>query len=190
MSASEFDRRFSSLSPIMPLAAQAIEMSLSVITANDADAPAIAALRNAVAEHLTLQYGKGHWSGRVTERGVLWAIKTSRVLIVKDDARIVATLRLATKKPWAIDVKHFVNVRRPLYLTGMAVEPGLQGKGIGRILVEEAKAVARTWSGEAIRLDAYDAEAGAGTFYVNCGFREVGRVTYRNTPLVYYELLL
>ncbi len=165
-------------------------MELSAITANNADAPAIASLLNSAAEHLTRRYGKGHWSRRVTERGVLWGLKTSRVLVVKDDTRLVAVLRLATKKPWAIDVKYFVGVRRPLYLIDMVVEPGLQGQGIGRMLVEEAKAVARAWPSEAIRLDAYDAEAGAGGFYARCGFREVGRVRYRDVPLLYYELLL
>ncbi len=165
-------------------------MRVSAIPASDADAPAIASLHNSSAEHLTREYGHGGWSGRVTERGVLWGIRTSRVLVFKNDSRIVGTLRLATKKPWAIDGKYFVSVRRPLYLIDMVVEPGLQRQGIGRILVEEAKAIAKAWPAEAIRLDAYDAEAGAGGFYAKCGFREVGRVTYRNTPLLYYELLL
>lgn len=115
--------------------------------------------------------------------------KTSWVLMARNGAGIIATLRLATKKPWAIDVEYFVNVRRPLYLHDMAVEPGLQRQGVGRSLIEKAKSVARKWPSAAIRLDAYDAEAGAGGFYAKCGFREVGRVTYRNTPLVYYELL-
>jgi len=109
--------------------------------------------------------------------------------MARNGAGIIATLRLATKKPWAIDVEYFVNVRRPLYLHDMAVEPGLQRQGVGRSLIEKAKSVARKWPSAAIRLDAYDAEAGAGGFYAKCGFREVGRVTYRNTPLVYYELL-
>jgi len=165
-------------------------MKVSVITADEADAAAIASLHNSVAEHLTRQYGRGHWSGLVTERGALRGIRTSRVLVVKNCTRIVAALRLAAKKPWAIDVKYFVSVRRPLYLTGLVVEPGLQRSGVGRVLIEEAKAVATAWPSEAIRLDAYDAEAGAGSFYEKCGFREVGRVTYRNTPLRYYELLL
>jgi GNAT superfamily N-acetyltransferase len=56
--------------------------------------------------------------------------------------------------------------------------------------MEEAKAVARAWPADAIRLDAYDHEAGAGEFYRKCGFKEVGRVTYRGVPLVYFELLL
>jgi hypothetical protein len=48
----------------------------------------------------------------------------------------------------------------------------------------------RAAGGDAVRLDAYDAVAGAGPFYEKCGFREVGRATYRITPLVYYELTL
>jgi hypothetical protein len=39
-------------------------------------------------------------------------------------------------------------------------------------------------------LDAYDAAAGAGDFYAKRGFPEVGRVTYRGTPLIDFELLL
>jgi hypothetical protein len=31
--------------------------------------------------------------------------------------------------------------------------------------------------------------AGSGSFYAKCGYREVGRVTYRSVPLRYFELL-
>ena len=72
----------------------------------------------------------------------------------------------------------------------MAVAPRLQRGGIGARLLEEAKAVAREWPADAIRLDAYNNAAGAGPFYVKSGFREVGRVTYRGVPLIYFELLL
>jgi hypothetical protein len=61
---------------------------------------------------------------------------------------------------------------------------------VGRQLITEAAAVARDWPSQVIRLDAYDAVAGAGMFYVKCGFREVGRVVCRGTPLIYFELLL
>jgi hypothetical protein len=43
---------------------------------------------------------------------------------------------------------------------------------------------------DAIRLDAYNADADAGEFYRKCGFREVGRALYRNVPLIYFEMLL
>jgi len=112
------------------------------------------------------------------------------VLIARERGAIVATLRLATKKPWAIDLTYFTVVPRALYLHDMAVEPTWQGNSFGRLLVEEAKAQARAWPSQAIRLDAYDAVHGAGEFYAKCGFVEVGKGTYRKTPLVYFELLL
>jgi hypothetical protein len=56
--------------------------------------------------------------------------------------------------------------------------------------LEDACTVAEEWPADAIRLDAYDAEAGAGTFYAHCGFAERGRVVYKGDPLVYYERLL
>jgi GNAT superfamily N-acetyltransferase len=102
----------------------------------------------------------------------------------------VATLRLAAKKPWAIDTSYFAAYRKPLYLLGMAVKPAKQRCGIGRRCLEEAAKVARTWPADAIRLDAFDADAGAGGFYARCGYTQVGRISYRNTPLIYYELLL
>jgi ribosomal protein S18 acetylase RimI-like enzyme len=72
----------------------------------------------------------------------------------------------------------------------MAVAPGMQRQGVGRRLLDEACAVAAAWPSDAIRLDAYDASAGAGGFYAKCGFQEVGRITYRGVPLIYFELLI
>jgi GNAT superfamily N-acetyltransferase len=115
---------------------------------------------------------------------------TSSVFVAREANEIVATLRLATKKPWAIDTKYFAAARRPLYLIAMAVAPARQGRGLGRRCLEEAARIAREWPADAIRLDAYNARAGAGGFYARCGYTEVGRRTYRDAPLIYYELRL
>lgn len=165
-------------------------MDLTFAIAAESDAAELAALRTRVAERLTAEYGRGHWSSAVTERGVLRGVRTLRVLVAHRDGRIVGTLTLATKKPWAIDPAYFTPVRKCLYLLDMAVEPELQRNGLGRRLLEEARAVARALPAESIRLDAYDAEAGAGGFYAKGGFREVGRVVYRKVPLIYFESLL
>jgi GNAT superfamily N-acetyltransferase len=162
--------------------------SMSVRPANQADAAAIATLRMQAGDHLAQRHGLR--PSCVTEKSVLRAIATSRVMVVQTRGVIVATLRLATKKPWAIDLTYFTPVSRAIYLHDMAVEPSQQGKGLGRMLVDEAKAQARAWPSQAIRLDAYDAVHGAGGFYARCGFVEVGKATYRKTPLVYFELLL
>ena len=154
------------------------------------DAGSIAALRMAVALDLTARFGTGHWSATITENGVRRGIDTSAVFVVRQRSAIIATLRLASRKPWAIDVAYFTPCARPLYLTDMAVHPSAQHRGIGRRCLEEARRIGADWPAESIRLDAYDAPAGAGRFYAKCGFREVGRVSYRNTPLIYFELML
>jgi GNAT superfamily N-acetyltransferase len=154
------------------------------------DAKTLAFLHTAVAEHLTQQHGEGPWSTKTSEKGVLYAMRASQVFVAREGTEIVATLRLATKKPWAIDSSYFAKCRKPLYLLAMAVAPEKQRRGIGKRCFDEAQQIARAWPADAIRLDAYDASAGAGRFYANCGCTEVGRVTYRDTPLIYYEMLL
>jgi GNAT superfamily N-acetyltransferase len=109
--------------------------------------------------------------------------------VARDGRDIVAVLTLATKKPWAIDPAYFTAARTPLYLTGMAVRPDVQRRGIGRELLEAAKAAARDWPADAIRLDAFPGEAGAGPFYAKCGFRDLGTALYRGNPLIYFEWL-
>jgi ribosomal protein S18 acetylase RimI-like enzyme len=169
-------------------------VKLCYALAATSDAAALAALHRAVADDLTHRFGEGRWSSAQSERGLLSDLRRptfSRILIARTSTgRIVGTLHLATKKPWAIDTSYFTPAPRPLYLTNMAVHPELQRRGIGRLLLKEAEAIVRSWPADAIRLDAFDAEAGAGAFYAKSGFREVARVTYKRDPLIYFELLL
>jgi GNAT superfamily N-acetyltransferase len=171
-----------------PPAHRSRDVSLAVAT--EGDAGAIAELRAAVAQALTLRHGTGHWSASGTEKEALREIRTSRVILARAGAAIVGTLSLGTRKPWAIAPEHFTPVTRVLYLRDMAVAPAAQGHGVGRLLLAEAERVARAWPADAIRLDAYNGAVGAGAFYAKYGFKEVGRVVYRGTPLIYLELLL
>jgi len=154
------------------------------------DAGAIAALLNVVAAELTRRFGVGHWSSVATAKGVRSGMKRASVYVVRDGRRIVATLTLQTRKPWTIDRTHFSPVKQPLYLLGMAVEPARQRAGVGRACIDDARTICKAWPADALCLDAYDADAGAGEFYRKCGFTEVGRAEYRNTPLIYYEMLV
>jgi GNAT superfamily N-acetyltransferase len=154
------------------------------------DAESIAALRVAVAERLTSEFGVGPWSSPGTVKGVLYSMRHSNVFIVRRGTKVSGVLELGAKKSWAIDKSYFTACSCPLYLTGMAVDPDSQRNGIGRAMMAAAQKIAHAWPADAIRLDAYDARAGAGPFYAKCGFREMGRVIYRKVPLIYYELLL
>ena len=165
-------------------------MDLTFTLAGSRDVPTLVALRTAAARALTARFGDGPWSTEPSERGALGDFRNADVWVARNDSGIVATFRLAARKPWAIDTGYFTACRRPLYLTNMAVHPDMQRRGVGRRCLVYADEVARRRSADAIRLDAYDAEAGAGSFYRRCGFREVGRTLYRATPLVYYERLL
>jgi GNAT superfamily N-acetyltransferase len=165
-------------------------MTLKFALATPAEALELATLHTAASADLTRRYGQGFWSHVATEKGVLLSLRYSQTVIARKGKTIVGTLRLANKKPWAIDVTYFTPVKKAIYLTGMAVHPRLQRQGIGRQLLEQAVDHARSWPADAIRLDAFNAEAGAGGFYASCGFRETARVVYKNDPLIYFEFVL
>ena len=162
----------------------------SITIATDADAVALAALKARVAASLTARHGKGHWSSSASDKAIRRAIEKNTVLVAQTATFVVGTLSLQTKKPWAINLKHFTAVGRALYLVDMAVDPHGQGGGVGRVLIQEAVRITRGWPADAIRLDAYDSPAGAGGFYAKCGFTEVGRAVFRTVPLIYFEYLL
>jgi ribosomal protein S18 acetylase RimI-like enzyme len=164
-------------------------MPFALAPAGPPDAVTVAALQNAASRRLTERYGKGSWSSKVTERGVQFAMSRSTVYLARSGDRPVATLTLSTRKPWAIDLRYFTAVNRPLYLTAMAADPDAQGRGFGRLCLAESRRIATAWPADAIRLDAWDAEGGAAGFYQKCGFREVGRAVYRSAPLIYLEWL-
>lgn len=163
---------------------------LRIEVARDHDAAAIAMLRLAAARQLTTQFGPGTWSRTAdSEAGVRVDIMTSTVLIARDGGSLLATLRLSTRPPWMTPIACYRPCRSALYLTSMAVAPKYHRCGIGRACVEDAKRRTREWPAEVLRLDAYDATAGAGEFYRKCGFREVGRAPYNGTPLIFFEYL-
>ena len=165
-------------------------MSLRFRNAAAKDVAAIAALQNAVAGALTTRHGEGPWSSPTSERSVELSLRHARVRVGVSNKRVVTVLRLATKKPWAIDVAYFTPAKRPLYLTGMAVALAHQRHGLGRAALDDARAVAAAWPADAIRLDAFDAPAGAGGFYERCGYEARVRVAYKDDPLIYFELVL
>jgi ribosomal protein S18 acetylase RimI-like enzyme len=158
---------------------------ISVATVEDA--PALVALRTAVAQDMTRQYGEGDWSAAPTETLVVKQLRASRVLVARRENKIVGTVRLTTAQQWAFDTSAFSPARTAVYVLGLSVAPEARGQGIGSDLMDAAKESASSWPADAVWLDAYDDRAGAGAFYVRCGFREVGRTKFGTVPLIYYE---
>src|SRR5215813_12130361 len=97
--------------------------ALKLQPATTRDAEPLAALHTEVAQHLTELHGHGPWSSETTEKGVLFAMRHSKVFVARDGDAIIGTFRFATKKPWAIDIDYFSPARKPLYLLAMAIAP-------------------------------------------------------------------
>ena len=83
------------------------------ILATEADAAAIAAVRVAAADRLTLDFGEGHWSSRADERSVLRELTSNQIIIVRSGDEVVGTASLQKKKPWAIDLAYFTACGKP-----------------------------------------------------------------------------
>jgi predicted N-acetyltransferase YhbS len=158
--------------------------------AQPGDARAIAALRTAVAEQMTREFGPGHWSGVTSRADVQRQMKASQILVARQDDHIVGTVRVTSVNPRAMASAGFTPVGSALYVLGLAVSPDYRKMGVGRQLMEAAKDQARIRRAEALWLDAYDGLVGAGPFYLRCGFRRVGSAGERRVPLVYYEWLV
>ena len=165
-------------------------IGIRIQPAMPSDAPALVSLHTAASRSLLAAYGPGPWANCPSERGTLFLMKRATVFVARNRSSLIATFALSKRKPWAIDKAYFSPSKLPLYLTSMAVEPEHQRAGIGRCCLEEAQRITAKWPADAIRLDAWDADAGAGDFYRKCGFREVARVKYKGTPFIYFELLL
>jgi len=161
----------------------------SIGVATTKDARSLAALRTKVARGMTQKFGEGHWSICPSRAEVVRQVRASHVLLARHDDAIIGTVRLARALPWAIDASAFTPVPTALYVLGLAVAPDCRGKGIGRQLMDAAKNTARSWRAQALWLDAYEHQAGAGPFYLKCGFRKVGGTKYREVPLIYFEWL-
>jgi hypothetical protein len=107
-------------------------MDLRLQPTTSADASTLADLHASVAEHLTSLHGIGPWSMKSSEMGVLFAMRTSKAFVARQRTDVMATLRLATKKPCAIDTSYFAPCRKPPYLVAIDKEwrpgrPGVSG---------------------------------------------------------------
>lgn len=148
-------------------------------------------MRLAAARGLHARFGNGPW-GRASDTVAGVALETlgGSVWVALREGGVIATLRLVHSNPWLCDIGFFSPAERPLYLTSMAVAPAQQRRGVGRACLAEVDRLAREWGCDAVRLDGFDAPAGAVGFYEKCGYRTVNRGEYLGVKLVWLEKAL
>jgi GNAT superfamily N-acetyltransferase len=165
-------------------------VELSFRLAGKTDVPALVELQLAIDADQAERFGDDRYTTTISEKSVARSLESSRMVVATRRGRIVGTVRMETKKPWAIDLNYFTPACKAVYLHNVNVHPQLQRSGIGRQLMERVKQVAKEWPVDTIRLDAYDGPSGAGPFYRKCGFKKLGHALYRSVPMVYYEFVL
>jgi predicted N-acetyltransferase YhbS len=164
--------------------------ALSFRLATEADIEALLKLQLAIDADQAERFGGDRYTTTISDKSVARSLKASRTLVAMRRGQIVGTVRMETKKPWAIDLSYFTPVSQAVYLHNVDVHPELQRSGIGRQLLDRTKTMAKDWPVDAIRLDAYDGASGAAPFYKKCGFKKLGHTVYRGVPIVYFELVL
>lgn len=149
-----------------------------ITLARPADARAIVALRCAVARQMTARHGEGHWSAMPSRAEVTRQMRASQVFVARVDGQLVGTVRLATVNPHSMRSAGFTPVPVALYVLGMTVSEDYRRMGVGRALLAACKDAAHSRRAAALWVDTYAGAAGAGSFYLRCGFRQVGSLHY------------
>jgi hypothetical protein len=104
-------------------------MPVRLEPASETDIPALVELRTAVSQRLEKDFGPGVWCSQSTEKGAAFGLRRGGVYVARQRGRLIATLTLSKRKPWAIDRSYFSPSLFPLYITGMAVDPRSRGRG-------------------------------------------------------------
>ncbi len=166
-------------------------MNVAIRAADGADAETIHAIRSSAADALTAEFGSGHWS-HVESLATLRRHAVDRDLfLAMNEGEAIGTFELQSKKPGFYSKHWFADPDAPAcYLFNMAIVKTSQRHGLGRAIMAEMEALAATDGKRALRLDAYDAPAGAGVFYGKCGYDFVHEGSFNRVALRYYEKLL
>ena len=102
------------------------------------------------------------------------AVQAHRIDLLHQDGALVALIEMVP------EIDH-------LWIENVAVAPGHQGRGLGRVLIAHAEAVALALGTPDLRLLTNAAFAANLRFYLNLGFAEDRREPFRGGMTVYFR---
>jgi len=160
---------------------------LGLRRATVADAPRLQEIVAAAGRALAEQ-GFSNWlPPEVTERFVE-AIATREVFVLDIGVNSVATFTLGStaRRPYLPEPWRDPSAPA-LYLNRLAVDPALQGGGIGRRCLEEIERLARERGAQAIRCDVLTANARLRRLYEGLGYEARGERSHGGWDFTCYE---
>ena len=152
--------------------------------ATPGDAPAVHDLLARCGRHLAETRGLTNWVPpypleRLREECTP-AHPVRRVFVVHEGETLVATFTLGSASPVAGDAAFpwRDDLRRPVYVNRLAVEPSRQGGGLGGWCTAEIERRAAEEGYDGVRLDALAANGELLAFYARRGYADRGRRTH------------
>lgn len=158
--------------------------------ATPADAPTIHALLAAAGRALAAQ-GFHNWATPYPLERIDADIRTRTVILARRDDRPVAVWTLGSAPFHAYDPAPWPDPSLPAtYLNRLAVDPALQGRGMGAWCLAEIDRWAAEAGVRAIRCDVLAANGRLMEFYRRHGYRQAGARTHSGWDFACLERLL
>jgi GNAT superfamily N-acetyltransferase len=141
---------------------------------------------------LHLRFGLAHWDPPYPLEQLREEAGTRALYAVRDENDLpVATFTLGPTPIPAYPASLWTPGSEPaLYLNRLAVLPSLQGRGLGRLCMQEIESLARAGGYRALRFDALFEHPTLGAFYRSLGYAERGPFQIGPWPVVCFERVL
>ncbi len=164
-----------------------------LIPATPADFPAICELYQSVcavmAKDCSPQWVWGEYPSEDVLRETLDA---GTLYVAKEGETLLCAVTVDTHfDPEYAGVNWLLGVK-PGAFHRLAIAPGQQGRGLGRLAIDEVGRILRQQGCDSLRIDTYSPNENAQKLYRRVGFRRAGEVRFEHRPLpfVCYELPL
>jgi ribosomal protein S18 acetylase RimI-like enzyme len=140
-----------------------------------ADLEAVEYLHVYAIQQVGAYMGRGPWDDDIYAIEEVYLNNQGEFLIGECDGVFVAMGAFRRTSPERAEIKR------------MRVHPDYQGRGFGQIILNELEARARAMGYKTLHLDTAVVQIPAQKLYEKNGFREVGRGTYGDFDVIFYE---
>lgn len=149
------------------------------------------AILSACGKAMHEKIGLSHWHPFMDINTFQDSMKGKDVYGVYQNNVAIATFNLSTEpRDYYFDALWSNPKERAVYLGQLAIDPNIQGNGVGKWCMQQVVSIAQEMGRKAIRFDALSAHPWLETFYKNLGYSICGIVKPARWDLVCFEKIL